>query len=81
MRVKLRLFATYRKYLPAGNNGNTVELEIPIGTRVGDLMSLYDIPVGQDSVILLNGTSPDLDDNLNDGDVISAFPAVAGGYR
>ena len=80
MRVKLRLFATYRKYLPAGNDGNTVEVQVPIGTSVGDIASMFDVPLGQDSVILLNGTSPQLDDKVKDGDVISAFPAMAGGY-
>jgi molybdopterin converting factor small subunit len=79
MRVKLRLFATYREYIPPGNDGNTIEVEVPTGTRVVDIMSMYNIPVGQESVILLNGVSPHLDENVNDGDIISAFPAMAGG--
>jgi molybdopterin converting factor small subunit len=80
MKVKLRLFATYRRYLPAGNDGNTVEVEVQVGTRVGDLVTMFDVPVGQESVILLNGSTSQLDNILSDGDVISAFPAMAGGY-
>lgn len=79
MRVKLRLFATYRQYLPSKTEGNTIEVEVQVGTRVSDLMSLYDIPIGADSVILVNGITPGLNDHVNDGDVVSAFPAMAGG--
>jgi molybdopterin converting factor small subunit len=79
MRVKLRLFATYRDYLPPENDGNTIEFEVPSGTHIGDLMSMFDIPIGQESVILLNGITAGLDDTFNEGDIISAFPAMAGG--
>ena len=79
MRVKLRLFATYQQYLPSKTEGNTIEVEVQAGTRVSDLMSLYEIPVGADSVILVNGITPRLNDQVNEGDVVSAFPAMAGG--
>ena len=79
MRVKLRLFATYRQYLPSKIEGNTIEVEVETGTRVSDLMSLYDIPIGADSVILVNGITPRFNDQVNEGDVVSAFPAMAGG--
>ena len=79
MRVKLRLFATYQQFLPSNTEGNTIEIEVQGGTLVGDLMSLYDIPIGADSVILVNGITPSLNDHVNEGDVVSAFPAMAGG--
>jgi len=79
MRVKIRLFATYSQYLPSKAEGNTIEVEVQAGTRVSDLMSLYEIPVGADSVILVNGITPRLNDQVNEGDVVSAFPAMAGG--
>ncbi|GAF91379.1 unnamed protein product, partial [marine sediment metagenome] len=59
--------------------GNTIEVEVETGTRVSDLMSLYEIPIGADSVILVNGITPRLNDQVNEGDVVSAFPAMAGG--
>ncbi len=79
MRVKIRLFATYSQYLPFKTEGNTIEVEVQAGTRVSDLMSLYEIPVGADSVILVNGITTRLNDQVNEGDVVSAFPAMAGG--
>jgi len=79
MRVKLRLFATYRQFLPKETDGNTIEVEVHIGTRVSDLISFYGIPMGADSVILVNGITPSLNDHLNEEDVVSAFPAMVGG--
>jgi molybdopterin converting factor small subunit len=79
MRVKLRLFATYRQFLPKETDGNTIDVEVHVGTRVGDLMSLYGIPIGADSVILVNGITARLNDHLEEEDVVSAFPAMVGG--
>lgn len=79
MKVKLRLFATYRQYLPEGVQGSTVEVEVGTNTRVADLVLTLGIPVGKESVILLNGITPDLDEILQENDVLSAFPAMAGG--
>lgn len=79
MRVKLRLFAIYRQYLPSKADSNTIEIEVQEGTSVGDLMSMFNIPQGAESVILLNGITPSLLDQVKEGDIVSAFPAIAGG--
>jgi molybdopterin converting factor small subunit len=79
MKVKLRLFATYRQFLPTNTKGNSIELEVQVGTRVSDLLSWYGIPTGADSVILVNGITSGLNDPINEGDIVSAFPAMAGG--
>lgn len=79
MRVRLRLFATYRQYLPSKAEASTIELEVQEGTCVGDLISMFDIPQGAESVILLNGITPSLSDRVKEGDIVSAFPAMAGG--
>lgn len=79
MRVKLRLFATYRQYLPPRTEATTIEIDVQEGTSVSDLMSMYNIPLGAESVILVNGMTPSLGDQVKEGDVVSAFPAMAGG--
>ena len=79
MKVKLRLFATYREFLPEGVDGNTIEVEVKDVVSVGDLVAQYGVPTGRESVILLNGTSTSIDELLIEGDVVSAFPALAGG--
>jgi molybdopterin converting factor small subunit len=79
MKVKLRLFATYQQYLPEGVQGSTVEIDVGSHTSVANLVLYLGIPIGKESVILLNGVTPDLDEILQENDVLSAFPAMAGG--
>ena len=79
MRVIIRFIATYRSYLPPEAAGNSCELEVAPGTSVGDLAGQYGIPLDNSSVILVNGHTADLATSLQDGDVLAAFPAMAGG--
>ena len=79
MHVIIRFIATYRSYLPPEAAGNSCELEVALGTSPEDLAKQFGIPVDNSSVILVNGHTTDLAAPLQDGDVLAAFPAMAGG--
>ncbi len=79
MKVSLKLIATYRKLLPEGTVGNTLTLDLPEGTNVVEALAPLGVPLDRESVILLNGHVPELEQQLHEGDVIYAFPAMAGG--
>lgn len=81
MRVQIKLFATYRRYMPSGTRGETCHLEVPLGTRVTAVLASLGVPVDTPAamVILINGRQSHLDHILKEGDVVSAFPAMAGG--
>ena len=81
MHVRVKLFATLRQYLPSDTQGDVYDVEIPAGTRVIRVLSQLDVPVEkpESMVVLVNGRQSDLNHVLNDGDVVSAFPAMAGG--
>lgn len=80
MIVYIKLLATYRKLLPPEANGNKLEIEIPEGTTITELMSRYSVPLSEESVFLINGFTPkSLNQELVDGDVLTAFSAIAGG--
>jgi sulfur carrier protein ThiS len=79
MKVRVKLIATYIALLPAGTQGNTIEIEVPLGTQVSDVMSRFGVPQDDSSVIVVNGLTVALDIVLSDGDMITAFSAVAGG--
>ena len=79
MKISLKLIATYRKLLPDGTDGNTIELDIIPGTTVEDLLSEFDVPLDETSVIVVNGHMPVEGQVLLEGDLVSAFPALAGG--
>ena len=79
MRVHVKLIATYQKLLPPGTTGNVVPLEVPDGTTVEQVMTRFEVPLDDTSVILLNGLTVPLDTPLSEGDTATAFSAIAGG--
>jgi len=80
MHVQLKLFASYRRHLPSDSEGGICDLDVPAGTQAADLLALYGVPTeGGASVILVNGINATPDQVLEDGDIVAAFPALAGG--
>lgn len=79
MRISVKLIATLREKLPEGATGNTCEIEIPEGTSVEDVLRRFDVETDKTNVILVNGHSPAPDQALKEGDLVCAFPAMAGG--
>ena len=79
MKVSVRLIGSYRKLLPPETKGSVVDLDVPKGTSVADIMSQFDVPLTADSVIVVNGLTVSWESKLVEGDVVSAFSAMAGG--
>jgi molybdopterin converting factor small subunit len=79
MLVHVKLIANYRAALPPGHEHGVVELHVPDGSTVYDVISRFDIPLNDESVIVLNGLTVDLNAPLHEGDTITAFSAIAGG--
>ena len=79
MKVSLRLIGSYRKLFPPETKGSAIEVDIPRGTTVAGLVSQFDVPLTDDSVIVVNGLSVSWETALTEGDEVSAFSAMAGG--
>lgn len=79
MKVEVELFATLSVYRPGGASGDGVTLEVPDGTTVGDLIRFLQIPPDADCLRVVNGHDAPSDQRLEDGDVLSLFPPLAGG--
>lgn len=79
MRVTLKLFATYRRYLPPGTEGHACDLDVSPGSRVGDVMAQFGVPTDGTAVLLVNGRMVSAEHELREGDALAAFPAMAGG--
>jgi sulfur carrier protein ThiS len=78
MRITLKLFATFRRYLPPDSRDHAHDLDVPAGARVGEVLTRLDVPI-EGSVILINGRTAAPDHVLEEGDVVAVFPAMAGG--
>jgi sulfur carrier protein len=79
MKVKLKLFATLRDYLPEDNDGHSCTLELPDNTAVNDVLNQIQIPKDIPKIVLINGLQKSPEEKLKDGDTLSVFPPVAGG--
>lgn len=79
MKIRVKLIATYLIHLPPGTQGNTAEMDVPEGATIGDVFGPLGIPLDDTSVFLLNGIQAEADVSLSDGDVLTAFSAIAGG--
>jgi molybdopterin converting factor small subunit len=79
VRVEVHLFATLAAYLPAGTAGDSVTLEVPDGTTVGEIVRVLKIPEHLDCVRVVNGHDIPSEHPLSDGDALSLFPPLAGG--
>jgi len=77
--IRVKLIATYLAHLPPGTQGNTVALNVPQGATIGDALGPLGIPLDDTSVLLLNGRQAEADARLAEGDVVTAFSAIAGG--
>jgi len=79
MRVKVKLFGPLREALPPEKRQIPIEVEVPDGSTVQDVANLLGIGnVG--AVILVNDQESHRGKQLSDGDVVSFFPPLAGGW-
>jgi sulfur carrier protein len=81
MKVKLKLFATFREYLPEGNDGHSIMLELSDSTKVESVLEQLHLPQDVPKIILINGLQKTASEALNEGDTLSVFPPIAGGCR
>lgn len=79
MKIRVKLIANYCEYLPPSAKGDTVEVAVSPGASVAEVLSPFGVPLDDSSVIVLNGLTVPLDTRLSEGDVVTAFSAIAGG--
>ncbi|MBM3181461.1 MAG: MoaD/ThiS family protein [Chloroflexi bacterium] len=79
MMIQVKLIANYRDQLPPEAKNGVVEVDVPDGTTVREAISRFDIPLDDTSVIVLNGLTVDMNTPLKEGDIVTAFSAIAGG--
>ena len=79
MMIHVKLIANYRDQLPPEAKNGVVEIDVPDGTTVREAISRFNIPLDDTSVIVLNGLTVDMNTPLKEGDIVTAFSAIAGG--
>jgi molybdopterin converting factor small subunit len=83
MKVKVKLFAMLRDYLPGSAGDQCVELEVPEATTPHQIIDDLKIPRHLTHLVLVNGVyldPPQRDrPSLKSGDTLAIWPPIAGG--
>ena len=79
MKVKVRLFGTLSQQFPGYDPAKGLEVEIPDGARVKDLLTHLRIPETKGGVAAVEGMILKLEDPLKEGSAVHLLQAVHGG--
>lgn len=79
MKVKVRLFANLRDYVPEAKIGTTLEVELAEGALVKDLVDHFHLPPELVKLVYVNAVYREMDFQLSDGDEVGIFPPIGGG--
>jgi sulfur carrier protein ThiS len=61
---------------------SNLEVELPTGGTLGDIIVQLGIEMDSENTLLVvNGRSVELDEILVDGDIVHLIPAISGGCR
>jgi molybdopterin converting factor small subunit len=79
--ISIKLFGILRDNLPSTAERGQLKLLVPAGIDAGGVLARLGIPAENRGhlVVLINGRQVGSDHVLKEGDVLSAFPALAGG--
>jgi molybdopterin synthase sulfur carrier subunit len=77
MNVKVKLYGTLR--FPGYQPSQGIEVEIPDGTTVKDLLALLEISESQRAVVIVEGRILKVDDEIQPGVPVSVLQAIHGG--
>ncbi len=83
MKITLKLFATLAEHLPCGATDNALDIEVPDGATLNEVIDSHRIPRASAHLVLVNGVyaaAVDRDSaSLKEGDTLAIWPPVAGG--
>ena len=79
MQIEVKLYANFQEYLPPGSDKYSCRLDLADGATVGQILKILKIPESHPLIALVNGLHRQMEDPLQQGDVLSIFPPVAGG--
>jgi molybdopterin converting factor small subunit len=79
MEIEVRLFATFRDYLPPGSGSFSFRKILGSERAVSKIAEEINLPPDIPKIFIVNGNVVTGEYVLHDGDVVSIFPPVAGG--
>ena len=79
MKVKVKLYGTLSSHIPEYKPSQGIEVEIPDGATVKDLLTYLKILETRGAAVIANGRVQKADDELQDGSSFDVFQSIQGG--
>lgn len=79
MRLNVKLYGTLNQYFPDYPPAEGLEIEMPEGTTVRDLLVRLEISASQKVVVIVEGRVLKAGDQLRPGVPVNVFQAIHGG--
>ena len=79
MKVTVRLYGTFRERFPGYQHSQGIEVEVPEGATVQDLLTLLNISESQGAVVTAEGRILGIDDKMRCDVPVSVLQAIRGG--
>jgi sulfur carrier protein ThiS len=79
MKITVKLFGELRRNIPAYQHDKGMELEIPEGSKVADLMALLKISNTRTITAIMEGRVLAFEEGLSPGSLINIFHVMYGG--
>lgn len=79
MHIRVRVFATLRRYIKDAVYGVPLEVNLPDGASLIDLFNHLNLPLEEVKTAFVNGRARPEDWQLGSGDEVGIFPPVGGG--
>jgi molybdopterin converting factor small subunit len=79
VKITLKLFATFRDFLPSHEGRSALGMDVDERETVETLLQALGVPDDLPRIVLINGCYASEDHRFADGDVVSVFPPLIGG--
>jgi sulfur carrier protein ThiS len=79
MRVRVKVYATLRRYFDGAASGIPLEVDLPDEATVADLIHHLNLPAEEVKVAFVNARTRPEDWHLEPGDEVGIFPPIGGG--
>jgi sulfur carrier protein ThiS len=79
MKITVKLFGELKRKIPDYRPDRGLEMDIPEGSKVADLLALLGIPTSPGATVIMEGRVLPLEEKLINGSLINLFHVMYGG--
>jgi sulfur carrier protein ThiS len=79
MKITVKLFGELKRKIPDYRPDKGLEMDIPEGSKVADLLALLSIPTSPGATVIMEGRVLPLEEKLVNGSLINLFHVMYGG--